>query len=57
MSALVLIWAMLEEDRLRWRGVRMDGDLRLRVVVASRKASVEAKMIDVSSLDKYPEAA
>jgi transposase-like protein len=57
MSALVLIWATLEEDRLKWRGVRMDGELRLRVIAASRKASVEAKMIDVSALDRYLEAA
>jgi hypothetical protein len=54
MAALVLIWATLEEDRLVWRGVRMDGDLRLRIVEASRTA---AESIDVSALDRYLEAA
>jgi len=31
----------LEEDRLVWRGVRMDGDLRLRIVEASRTVSAD----------------
>jgi len=55
MAALVLIWVTLEEDRLAWRGVRMDGRLRLRIIEASRQAAAEA--IDVSVLDRYLEAA
>ena len=53
-AALVLIWATLEQDRLVWRGVQMDADLRLRIVEASQ-AAVES--IDVSALDRYLEAA
>jgi transposase-like protein len=54
-AALVLIWATLEQDRLVWRGVQMDADLRLRVVEAARAAS--SVSIDVSALDRYLEAA
>jgi len=54
MAALVLIWATLEEDRHVWRGVQMDGDLRLRIAEASRTAG---ESIDVSVLDRYLEAA
>ena len=54
-SRLVLIWATLEEDRLVWRGVQMDGDLRLRIVEASR--TVSADSIDVSAIDRYLDAA
>jgi transposase-like protein len=28
LSALTLVFATLEEDRLKWRGLRMDGELR-----------------------------
>jgi transposase-like protein len=55
MAALVLIWATMEEDRLVWRGVQMDGDLRMRIVEAAKTASADA--IDVSVLDRYKEAA
>ena len=55
MSALVLIWATLEEDRLRWHGIRMDGDLRARIVQAARE--VMGRNIDLSVLDKYLDAA
>jgi len=55
MAALVLIWATLEEDRLAWRGVRMDADLRQRIAKAARTASTQS--IDVSVLDRYLEAA
>ena len=54
-AALVLIWATLEEDRLVWRGVRMDGDLRDRILRAAQTAPDE--IIDVSVLDRYKEAA
>jgi transposase-like protein len=54
MAALVLIWATLEEDRLAWRGVRMDDRLRLRIAEASK---VAGERIDVSVLDRYLEAA
>lgn len=55
MAALVLIWATLEQDRLVWRGVQMDTDLRLRIVEAAQAAS--SVSIDVSALDRYLEAA
>ena len=55
MAALALIWATLEEDRLVWRGVRMDGDLRDHILRAAQTASDE--IIDVSVLDRYKEAA
>ena len=55
MAALVLIWATLEEDRLAWRGVRMDADLRQRIAKAARTASTQS--IDVSVLDRYLDAA
>ena len=54
MVALVLIWAVLEEDRLVWRGVQMDDALRLRIVEVSQAAD---ERIDVSVLDRYLEAA
>ena len=41
MAAMVLIWPMLEEDRLVWRGARVDGDLRSRIVEASQKVGAE----------------
>jgi hypothetical protein len=40
MGALVLIWARVEQDRLAWRGVRMDGDLGLQIAQAAREAAV-----------------
>jgi hypothetical protein len=40
--------ATLEEDRLVWRVGRMDGDLRLRIVEASRTAD---ESIGLSVLD------
>ena len=55
MAALVLIWATMEEDRLVWRGVQMDGDLRMRIVEAAKTVSADA--IDISVLDRYKEAA
>jgi hypothetical protein len=54
-SSLVLIWATMEEDRLVWRGVQMDVDLRMRIVEAAKTVSADA--IDVSALDRYKEAA
>ena len=45
-AALVLTWATLEQDRLVWRGVQMDADLRLRIVEAAQAAS--SVSIDVS---------
>ncbi len=55
MAALTLIWATLEQDRMKWRGVLMDEDLRSRIVQAAKEATFEK--IDVSVLDKYLEAA
>jgi putative transposase len=55
MAALTLIWATLEQDRMKWRGVLMDKDLRSRIVQAAKEATFEK--IDVSVLDTYLEAA
>ena len=55
MSALTLIWATLEQDRLKWRGVQMDEDI-LEAVAKIRKEGVFEE-IDLSVLDKYREAA
>lgn len=55
MSALALMWATLEQDRMRWNGVRMDE----RILVAIEKAKEEAnsEAIDLSILDIYLDAA
>ena len=54
-AALVLIWATLEQDRLKWRGVRMDEEI-LRAVAKARKEA-PFQEIDLSVLDAYREAA
>ena len=54
-SALTLIWATLEQDRLKWRGVRMHEDI-LRAVAQVRKEAPFQEM-DLSVLDAYREAA
>ena len=49
-----MIWATLEQDRLKWRGVRMDED----ILQAVAKAREEVKFqVDLSVLDMYLEAA
>jgi len=53
-AALTLIWATLEQDRLKWRGVQMDADL-LKAVVELRKEAFPE--IDLSVLDMYREVA
>ena len=55
MAALTLIWATLEQDRLKWRGVQMDEDI-LQAVAKARKEAPSQK-IDLSALDMYREAA
>ena len=55
MAALTLIWATLEQDRMKWRGVEMDEELRGCIVQAAREAIIGK--IDLSILDKYLEAA
>ena len=55
MAALTLIWATLEQDRMKWRGVEMDEEMRSRIVQAAKEAISEK--CDVSVLDKYLEAA
>ena len=55
MSALTLIWATLEQDRLKWRGVRMDDDIRVMIDEAGK--GVNAQALDLSALDVYLEAA
>jgi len=55
MAALTLIWATLEQDRLKWRGVQMDEDI-LQAVAKIRKEGTFQE-IDLSVLDMYREAA
>jgi len=55
MAALTLIWATLEQDRMKWRGVEMDEELRSRIVQATKE--VISEKLDLSVLDKYLEAA
>ena len=56
LSALTLVFATLEEDRLKWRGLRMDDELRTDI----EKAGVQARKKDVfviEVVDSYLEAA
>lgn len=53
-AALTLIWATLEQDRLKWRGVQMDEDILKAVAELGKEAFQE---IDLSVLDRYLEAA
>ena len=55
MAALTLIWATLAQDRMKWRGVQMDEELRSRIVQAAKE--VISEKFDLSVLDKYLEAA
>lgn len=55
MAALTLIWATLEQDRLKWRGVQMDEEI-LQTVAKLRKETAFEE-IDLSVLDIYREAA
>ena len=50
-----MIWATLEQDRMKWRGGQMDEELRGRIVQAAKE--VIAKKFDLSVLDRYLEAA
>ena len=54
-STLALIWATLEQDRLRWHGVRMDE--RILLAVEKAKEEVNLQTIDLSVLDIYLDAA
>jgi transposase-like protein len=54
-AALTLIWATLEQDRMKWRGVEMDEDLQGRIVQAAKEVNIQK--LDLSVLDKYLEAA
>ena len=55
MAALTLIWATLAQDRMKWRGVQMDEELRSRIVQAAKE--VMSDKVDLSVLDRYLEAA
>jgi transposase-like protein len=54
-AALTLIWAALEQDRLKWRGVQMDRDI-LQAIEKIRE-EVSPRIIDLSVLDAYRDAA
>ena len=55
MAALTLIWATLEQDRMKWRGVQMDEELKARIVQAAKE--VMSEKVDLSVLDRDLEAA
>jgi transposase-like protein len=55
MSAMTLIWATLDQDRLRWHGVEMDPEISGRILQAAKE--VMAEKLDLSVLDRYLEAA
>jgi transposase-like protein len=55
MSALALVWATIEQDRLVWRGVQMDDELRAKVVQGRDEAM--CVKFDLKVLDVYLEAA
>jgi len=54
-SALVLIWASIEGDRLKWRGIRMSEELVAKIIKV--REEVREKRMDLSMLDIYLEAA
>jgi transposase-like protein len=54
-SALVLLWATLEQDRLKWRGLRIPEEVRQRIAAGSEKAIKEK--LDLKFLEEYLEAA
>lgn len=54
-SALVLIWASIEQDRLRWRGVKMTADLLEAAETATEELSREPLVIECAR--KYLDAA
>ena len=54
-AALTLIWATLEQDRLKWRGVQMDEEILRAVAKLREEAPLEE--LDLSVLDMYREAA
>jgi putative transposase len=41
MSALALVFGVLEEDRLKWRGLKIDDELRQAIVIAFKQAQEE----------------
>lgn len=55
-SALVLVFAVLEEDRLKWRGIRMDDELRAAAISASETLKKQADF-RIREVDKYLKAA
>ena len=55
LAALTLIRATLEQDRMKRRGVRMDGYILQAVAKAGKEASFQE--IDLSVVDAYRKAA
>jgi len=56
LAALTLVFATLEQDRLKWRGVRMDDELRAEIEDAGVKAR-KKHMFVIEAVDSYLEAA
>ena len=40
-SALALVFGVLEEDRLKWRGVKMDDEVQQAIVLAFKQVKEE----------------
>ena len=55
LSALTLVFATLEQDRLKWRGVRMDDELQAEIDSARRTAK-EKNVFTIDTVDRYLEA-
>ena len=56
LSALTLIFATLEQDRLKWRGLRMDDELRKEIEEAGETAK-KKEFFTIEAVDDYLEAA
>lgn len=56
LAALTLVFATLEQDRLKWRGVRMDDELRAEIDSA-RQTAMEKSVFTIGAVDSYLEAA
>lgn len=46
MSALALVFGVLEEDRLKWRGVKMDDEVQQAIVLAFKRVQEEPIQVD-----------
>jgi transposase-like protein len=52
LSALTLVFATLEQDRMKWRGLRMDDDLRVEIETAKQTAA-ERSLFNIKAVEMY----